>query len=95
MVLTKMETAEAYLGKTVTDAVVTIPVHFNYYQRQATKDALTICRLNMLRFIDEPIAAAIAYGVSVDKRIVNERNVLIFDVGALRSRSCECLCSHI
>ena len=80
MVLTKMkETAEAYLGKTVTDAVVAVPAHFNDSQRQATKDACTICGLNMLRIINEPTAAAIAYGL--DKKIVDERNVLIFDLG--------------
>ncbi|CAG0909547.1 unnamed protein product [Cyprideis torosa] len=62
MVLTKMkETAEAYLGKKVTDAVVTVPAYFNDSQRQATKDAGTICGLNVLRIIDEPTAAAIAY----------------------------------
>ena len=81
MVLTKMkETAEAYLGKTVTDAVVAVPAHFNNSQRQATKDACTICGLNLLQIITEPTAAAIAYGL--DKGIANERNVLIFDVGA-------------
>ena len=80
MVLTKMkETAEAYLGKTVTDAVVTVPAYFNDSQRQATKDAGTICGLNVLRIINEPTAAAIAYGL--DKKVGNERNVLIFDLG--------------
>ena len=80
MVLTKMkETAEAYLGKTVTDAVVAVPVHFNNSQRQATKDACTICGLNVLRIIDESTAAAMAYGL--DKKIGNQRDVLIFDVG--------------
>ncbi len=64
MVLTKMkETAEAYLGKTVTDAVVTVPAYFNDSQRQATKDAGTIAGLNVLRIINEPTAAAIAYGL--------------------------------
>lgn len=79
MVLTKMkETAEAYLGKTVTDAVVTVPAYFNDSQRQATKDAGTIAGLNVLRIINEPTAAAIAYGldkkvnllVSYDKQLV-------------------------
>ncbi|XP_055301925.1 heat shock 70 kDa protein cognate 4-like [Sitodiplosis mosellana] len=80
MVLTKMkETAEAYLGKTVTDAVVTVPAYFNDSQRQATKDAGTISGLNVLRIINEPTAAAIAYGL--DKKAVGERNVLIFDLG--------------
>jgi len=80
MVLTKMkETAEAYLGKTVTDAVVTVPAYFNDSQRQATKDAGTISGLNVLRIINEPTAAAIAYGL--DKKVTGERNVLIFDLG--------------
>ncbi|XP_016923486.3 heat shock 70 kDa protein cognate 4 [Drosophila suzukii] len=80
MVLTKMkETAEAYLGKTVTNAVITVPAYFNDSQRQATKDAGTIAGLNVLRIINEPTAAAIAYGL--DKKAVGERNVLIFDLG--------------
>lgn len=80
MVLTKMkETAEAYLGKTVTNAVVTVPAYFNDSQRQATKDAGTISGLNVLRIINEPTAAAIAYGL--DKNAAGERNVLIFDLG--------------
>ena len=65
MVLFKMkETAEAYLGKQVTDAVVTVPAYFNDSQRQATKDAGTISGLNVLRIINEPTAAAIAYGLN-------------------------------
>jgi len=80
MVLTKMkETAEAYLGKTVTSAVVTVPAYFNDSQRQATKDAGTIAALNVLRIINEPTAAAIAYGL--DKKGSKESNVLIFDLG--------------
>jgi L1 cell adhesion molecule like protein len=80
MVLLKMkETAEAYLGKTVSDAVVTVPAYFNDSQRQATKDAGTIAALNVLRIINEPTAAAIAYGL--DKKVGHERNVLIFDLG--------------
>merc|ERR1712019_247242 len=80
MVLTKMkETAETYLGKKVTDAVVTVPAYFNDSQRQATKDAGTISGLNILRIINEPTAAAIAYGL--DKKVGAERNVLIFDLG--------------
>ncbi|CAH8588521.1 unnamed protein product [Heterobilharzia americana] len=80
MVLTKMkEVAEAYLGKTVTDAVVTVPAYFNDSQRQATKDAGTIAGLNVLRIINEPTAAAIAYGL--DKKVGGERHVLIFDLG--------------
>ena len=80
MVLTKMkETAEAYLGKSVTNAVITVPAYFNDSQRQATKDAGTISGLNVLRIINEPTAAAIAYGL--DKKGGGERNVLIFDLG--------------
>ena len=80
MVLTKMkETAEAYLGKTVTNAVITVPAYFNDSQRQATKDSGTIAGLNVLRIINEPTAAAIAYGL--DKKAAGERNVLIFDLG--------------
>uniref|UniRef100_A0A8C7BZ18 Heat shock cognate 71 kDa protein n=1 Tax=Neovison vison TaxID=452646 RepID=A0A8C7BZ18_NEOVI len=80
MVLTKIkEIAEAYLGKTVTNAVVTVPVYFNDSQRQATKDAGTIAGLNVLQIISEPTAAAIAYGL--DKKVGAERNVLIFDLG--------------
>jgi len=64
MVLTKMkETAEAYLGKAVTNAVITVPAYFNDSQRQATKDAGTIAGLQVLRIINEPTAAAIAYGL--------------------------------
>jgi L1 cell adhesion molecule like protein len=79
MILTKMkETAEAFLGSTVTDAVVTVPAYFNDAQRQATKDAGIIAGLNVLRIINEPTAAAIAYGL--DKKS-KEENVLIFDMG--------------
>uniref|UniRef100_A0A8C7U116 Heat shock protein 8 n=1 Tax=Oncorhynchus mykiss TaxID=8022 RepID=A0A8C7U116_ONCMY len=73
------EIAEAYLGKTVNNAVVTVPAYFNDSQRQATKDAGTISGLNVLRIINEPTAAAIAYGL--DKKVGAERNVLIFDLG--------------
>jgi heat shock 70kDa protein 1/2/6/8 len=80
MVLLKMkETAEAYLGDVVKDAVVTVPAYFNDSQRQATKDAGVISGLNVLRIINEPTAAAIAYGL--DKKTVGEKNVLIFDLG--------------
>lgn len=81
MVLVKMkEVAEAYLGKEVKDAVVTVPAYFNDSQRQATKDAAAIAALNCLRIINEPTAAAIAYGL--DKKATgDERNVLIFDLG--------------
>ena len=66
MVLVKMkETAEAYLGQKVTDAVITVPAYFNDSQRQATKDAGTISGLNVLRIINEPTAAAIAYGMEL------------------------------
>merc|ERR1712003_215040 len=80
MVLTKMkETAEAYLGTTIANAVVTVPAYFNDSQRQATKDAGTISGLNILRIINEPTAAAIAYGL--DKKVGAEKHVLIFDLG--------------
>jgi len=84
MVLAKMkETAEAYLGKNVTKAVITVPAYFNDAQRQATKDAGRISGLTVLRIINEPTAAAIAYGL--DKANMGdsteERNVLIFDLG--------------
>lgn len=80
MVLTKMkETAEAYLGKQVKKAVITVPAYFNDSQRQATKDAGLIAGLNVQRIINEPTAAAIAYGL--DKRGKGEKNVLIFDLG--------------
>jgi len=79
MVLLKMkETAEAYLGKKVTHAVVTVPAYFNDAQRQATKDAGAIAGLTVMRIINEPTAAAIAYGM--DKK-EGEKNVLVFDLG--------------
>ncbi|CAK8673445.1 unnamed protein product [Clavelina lepadiformis] len=79
MVLNKMkEIAEAYLGKEVTHAVVTVPAYFNDAQRQATKDAGTIAGLNVMRIINEPTAAAIAYGL--DKK-EGEKNILVFDLG--------------
>merc|ERR1712167_521742 len=79
MVLTKMKNvAEAYLGTDVNSAVITVPAYFNDSQRQATKDAGTISGLNVLRIINEPTAAAIAYGL--DKK-GGEKNVLIFDLG--------------
>ena len=80
MILGKMkETAEGYLGTTVKDAVVTVPAYFNDSQRQATKDAGLIAGLNVMRIINEPTAAAIAYGL--DKKSEEEKNVLIFDLG--------------
>jgi heat shock 70kDa protein 1/2/6/8 len=83
MVLTKMkEIAETFLGTVVKDAVITVPAYFNDSQRQATKDAGAIAGLNVLRIINEPTAAAIAYGL--DKKGhggKKETNVLIFDLG--------------
>ena len=79
MVLSKMkETAEAYLGKTVKNAVVTVPAYFNDAQRQATKDAGAIAGLNVMRIINEPTAAAIAYGLDKTDK---EQNILVFDLG--------------
>ncbi|CAK7895254.1 heat shock protein Ssa2p [[Candida] anglica] len=79
-ILSKMkETAEGYLGTKVNDAVVTVPAYFNDSQRQATKDAGLIAGLNVMRIINEPTAAAIAYGL--DKKDEEEKNVLIFDLG--------------
>lgn len=80
MVLTKMkEIAESYLGVPVKDAVITVPAYFNDSQRQATKDAGVIAALNVLRIINEPTAAALAYGL--DKDLKGDKNVLIFDLG--------------
>jgi molecular chaperone DnaK (HSP70) len=80
MILTNMkETAEAYLGEKVTDAVVTVPAYFNDAQRQSTKDAGVIAGLNVLRIINEPTAASIAYGL--DKKTDGEKKVMIFDMG--------------
>merc|ERR1712078_532484 len=81
MILVKMkETAEAYLGEKVTDAVITVPAYFNDGQRQATKDAGKIAGLNVQRIINEPTAAAIAYGLDKNNA-ASEKNVLIFDLG--------------
>jgi endoplasmic reticulum chaperone BiP len=81
MVLSKMkETAESYLGHPVTDAIVTVPAYFNDAQRQATKDAGTISGLNVRRIINEPTAAAIAYGVD-HRGGKQEKNVLVYDLG--------------
>ncbi|CAL1392274.1 unnamed protein product [Linum trigynum] len=80
MVLVKMkETAEAYLGKQVKHAVVTVPAYFNDLQRQATKDAGTIAGLNVVRIINEPTAGALAYGLNQDSR--RKRNILVYDLG--------------
>jgi len=82
MVLTKMkETAESYLGHEVKNAVVTVPAYFNDSQRQATKDAGVIAGINVLRIINEPTAAAIAYGLDKKNSSDEESNVLIFDLG--------------
>ena len=82
MVLKKMrETAEAYLGTTVKNAVVTVPAYFNDSQRKATKDAGGIAGMNVLHIINEPTAAAIAYGLDKIANSIGKRNVLIFDLG--------------
>ncbi|KAI3711757.1 hypothetical protein L1987_70301 [Smallanthus sonchifolius] len=82
MVLVKMkETAEAFLGQTIKNAVVTVPAYFNDSQRQATKDAGAISGLNVMRIINEPTAAAIAYGLDKKSSRKGEQNVLIFDLG--------------
>ena len=79
MVLSKMkQTAEAYLGNTVTDCVITVPAYFNDAARQATKDAGVIAGLNVLRIINEPTAAAIAYGLD---KVNVEKNILVYDFG--------------
>jgi heat shock protein 1/8 len=83
MVILKMkETAENYIGTAVTDAVITVPAYFNDSQRQSTKDAAAIAGINVLRIINEPTAAAIAYGL--DKKHEGEKNILIFDCGGER-----------
>ncbi|XP_064490262.1 heat shock protein 68-like [Ornithodoros turicata] len=80
MILTKMrEVAEAYLGQKITLACVTVPAYFNDSQRQATKDAATIAGLHVPKILNEPTAAALAYGL--DKITAGEKNVLIFDLG--------------
>jgi len=82
MVLTKMrDTAQTYLGKTITKAVITVPAYFNDSQRQATKDAGVISGMEVMRIINEPTAAAIAYGLDRKEQTKGERNVLIFDLG--------------
>ncbi|KAJ8558485.1 hypothetical protein K7X08_034014 [Anisodus acutangulus] len=75
------EIAEAFLGSTVKNAVVTVPAYFNHSQRQATKDAGVIAGLNIMRIMNEPTAAAIAYGLDKKGSSVGEKNVLIFDLG--------------
>ncbi len=87
MVLSKMkQTAEAFLGVDVKDAVVTVPAYFNDSQRQATKDAGLIAGLNVLRIINEPTAAALAYGL--DKKVDGEQNIVVFDCGGKQIASC-------
>ncbi|XP_057447357.1 heat shock cognate 70 kDa protein-like [Lotus japonicus] len=82
MVLTKMrETAEAFLGSPIKNAVVTVPAYFNDSQRKATKDAGTIAGLNVLRIINEPTAAGLAYGLQKKSSFSGKRNVFIFDLG--------------
>merc|ERR1712203_38615 len=82
MVLRNMkETAEGYLSKTIKKAVITVPAYFNDPQRQATKDAGTISGMEVMRIINEPTAAAIAYGLDRKEKVKGERNVLIFDLG--------------
>ncbi|KAL7583159.1 hypothetical protein Lser_V15G42856 [Lactuca serriola] len=82
MILGKMKaTAESYLGKVVKDAVITVPAYFNDWQRQATKDAGAIAGLNVIRMINEPTAAAIAYGLDNKSDITCKINVLVFDLG--------------
>jgi len=89
MVLTKMkQTAELYLGHPVKNAVITVPAYFNDSQRQATKDAGVIAGLNVLRIINEPTAAAIAYGL--DKINDTQRNILIFDFGGKHHTTASC-----
>ena len=80
MILSKLkQNAEAYLGCDVTDAVITVPAYFNDSQRQATKDAGIIAGLNVLRIINEPTAAALAYGL--DKKVAGEQHIVVFDCG--------------
>lgn len=87
MILVKMkEIAEAYLGKTVTDAVITVPAYFNDAQRAATRDAGAIAGLNVLRIINEPTAASIAYGL--EKNTEKETNIMIFDLGGKQIACC-------
>ena len=79
MILQKLKTdAEAYLGEQVTDAVITVPAYFNNAQREATKDAGTIAGLNVLRIVNEPTAAALAYGLDKEGA---DQTILVFDLG--------------
>ncbi|MFS7976945.1 putative Heat shock protein 70 family [Helianthus anomalus] len=84
MVLKKLkESAEAFIGREVTDAVITVPAYFNNNQREATKEAGTLAGLNVMQLITEPTAAAIAYGLDhmADRTWHNDKNVLVFDLG--------------
>ncbi|MFS7976932.1 putative Heat shock protein 70 family [Helianthus anomalus] len=84
MVLKKLkESAEAFIGREVTDAVITVPAYFNNNQREATKEAGTLAGLNVMQLINEPTAAAIAYGLDhmADRTWHNDKNVLVFDLG--------------
>ena len=88
MVLEKMKTiVETYAGKDVTDCVITVPAYFNDAQRQATKDAGVISGLNVLRIINEPTAASIAYGLDKMKE-GEEKNILVFDCGGKHVNNC-------
>jgi molecular chaperone DnaK len=79
MILQKLKTdAEGYLGEQVTDAVITVPAYFNNAQREATKDAGTIAGLNVLRIVNEPTAAALAYGLDKEGA---DQTILVFDLG--------------
>jgi L1 cell adhesion molecule like protein len=87
MILSKMkQIAESYLGCNIINAVITVPAYFNDAQRQATKDAGTIAGLNVLRIINEPTAAAIAYGM--DKVSEKQKNILIYDFGGKNAATC-------
>jgi heat shock protein 1/8 len=90
MILTNMkETAEAYLGHPVKNAVITVPAYFNDAQRQATKDAGAIAGLNVLRIINEPTAAAIAYGLDkIDES--KEKKIVVFDCGGKHHATASC-----
>ena len=78
MILQKLKAdAEAYLGETVTEAVITVPAYFNDSQRQATKDAGTIAGLNVKRIINEPTAASLAYGIDKEE----DQKIMVYDLG--------------
>ncbi|MCI17914.1 heat-shock protein, partial [Trifolium medium] len=82
MILTKMrEIAEKFLESPVKNAVITVPAYFNDFQRKATKDARAIAGLNVMRIINEPTAAALAYGLRMKANSIVERNIFVFDLG--------------